>query len=71
MRTLGQARQFLAVIALWGLVSLIIALAQVYSADDIVRRLVRGFEPAELARRGREQPTEVFLQDFSSESKML
>jgi hypothetical protein len=57
VRTLGQARQFLAVIALLALVSLIIALAQVYSPDDIVRRLVKGLEPADLARLGREQPT--------------
>jgi hypothetical protein len=57
VRTLGQARQFLAVIALAGLVSLVIALAQVYSADDIVRRLVKGLDPADLARLGREQPT--------------
>lgn len=57
VRTWGQARQFLAVIALQGLVSLIIALAQVYSADDIVRRLVKGVDPADLARLGREQPT--------------
>ena len=57
VRTLGQARQFLAVIALAGLVSLIIALAQVYSADDIVRRLVKGLEPADLARLRQERPT--------------
>jgi sensor histidine kinase regulating citrate/malate metabolism len=57
VRTLGQARQFLAVIALLGLVSLIIALAQVYSADDIVRRLVNGLEPADLARFRQERPT--------------
>ncbi len=56
VRTLGQARQFLAVIALAGLVSLVIALAQVYSPDDIVRRLVKGLAPADLARLGREQP---------------
>lgn len=57
VRTLGQARQFLAVISLLALVSLIIALAQVYSADDIVRRLVKGLDPADLARLGRQQPT--------------
>jgi hypothetical protein len=57
VRTLGQARQFLAVIALAGFVSLIIALAQVYSADDIVRRLVKGLDPADLARIRQERPT--------------
>jgi SRSO17 transposase len=57
VRTLGQARQFLAVISLLALVSLIIALAKVYSADDIVRRLVKGLEPADLARLDREPPT--------------
>jgi hypothetical protein len=56
VRTLGQARQFLAVIALAGLVSLVIALAQVYSADDIVRRLVKGLEPADLARLAQDRP---------------
>ncbi len=57
VRTLGQARQFLDVIALQGLVTLIIALAKEYNVDDIVRRLVKGLAPAELARLRQEQPT--------------
>ena len=57
VRTLGQARQFLDVIALQGLVTLIIALAKEYNVDDIVRRLVQGTAPAELARLRQEQPT--------------
>jgi hypothetical protein len=57
VRTLGQARQFLAVLSLLALVSLIIALAQVYSADDIVKQLVKGLAPADLARFRQERPT--------------
>jgi hypothetical protein len=56
VHTLGQARQFLAVLALAGLVTLVITLAQVYTADDIVRRLVKGLDPADLARLARGQP---------------
>jgi hypothetical protein len=51
-------------IVLLGMVSLIIALAQVYSADDIVRRLVKGLEPADLARLAREQPTRRISSSF-------
>lgn len=57
VRTLGQARQFLAVITLLATVSLISALAKVYSADDIVRRLVIGLDLADLALLAREKPT--------------
>lgn len=49
VRTLGQARQALNIIALLALVSLIITLAQVYCAEDIVRLLVNGLHPADLA----------------------
>jgi len=45
------------VLSLLVLVSLIIALAKVYSADDIVRRLVKGLDLAVLAMLGPEQPT--------------
>ena len=48
VRTLGQARQFLDVISLLAFVTLIIALAQIYEPDDIVRRLFCGLQPPEL-----------------------
>lgn len=54
LRTLGQARQALNIIALLALVSLIITLGQVYCAEDIVRLLVKGLHPADL---------EIVLQD--------
>jgi hypothetical protein len=39
------------------LVALIIALGWEYHADDIVRRLVKGLDPADPARLGQEQPS--------------
>lgn len=48
VRTLGQARQFLEVISLLSFVTLVVALAQVYEPDDIVRRLFCGLQPPEL-----------------------
>jgi hypothetical protein len=49
VRTLGQARQALSLIALLALVSLIMALARTYCAEDIVRLLVKGLDPADLS----------------------
>jgi len=49
VRTLGQARQALSLISLLALVSLIMALARTYCAEDIVRLLVKGLEPSDLA----------------------
>jgi len=51
VRTLGQARQFLDVISLLAFVTLVIALAQLYDPDDIVRRLFCGLQPPELCPR--------------------
>jgi hypothetical protein len=48
VRTLGQARQFLDVISLLAFVTLVIALAQLYDPDDIVRRLFCGLQPPDL-----------------------
>jgi hypothetical protein len=56
VRTLGQARQFLDVTALLALVSLVITLAQVHSAEDIARLLVKGLDSANLALTLQEQP---------------
>ena len=56
LRTLGQARQALNIIALLALVSLIITLGQVYCAEDIVRLLVKGLHPADLAIALQDQP---------------
>lgn len=56
LRTLGQARQTLNIIALLALVSLIITLAQVYCAEDIVRLLVKSLHPADLASALQDQP---------------
>ena len=49
VRTLGQAKQFLNVLSLLGLVTLIINLAQAYSSDEIVRLLFRGLDTNALA----------------------
>jgi hypothetical protein len=49
VRTLGQARQALSLISLLALVSLIMTLARTYCAEDIVRLLVKGLYPVDLA----------------------
>lgn len=48
LTTLGRARQALSLLTLLALVSLIIALARTYSAEEIVRLLVSGLPPADL-----------------------
>lgn len=48
VRTLGQARAYLAVIALLAFVSLIVQLAQIYQPEEIVRRLYRGLPSDQL-----------------------
>ena len=55
VRTLGQARQALSLISLLALVSLIMPLARTYCAEDIVRLLVKGLEPSNLAFFGQDQ----------------
>lgn len=52
VRTLGQA---LSLISLLALVSLIMALARTYCAEDIVRLLVNGLDPSDLAFSGQDQ----------------
>lgn len=54
VRTLGQARQALSLISLLALVSLIMALARTYCAEDIVRLLVKGLKPTDLTILGQD-----------------
>lgn len=55
VRTLGQARQSLRLISLLALVSLIMALARTYCAEDIVRLLVKGLQLTDLTILGQDQ----------------
>jgi hypothetical protein len=57
IRTLGHARQALSLISLLAFVSLIMALARTYCAEDIVRLLVKGLNPADLAFFEQLQPS--------------
>ena len=57
VRTLGHARQALSLISLLALVSLIMALARTYCAEDIVRLIVKGLDPADLALLVQIQPS--------------
>lgn len=56
VRTLGQARQALSLIAFLALVKLIARLARTHCPEDIVRLLVKGLSPGDLAFLGRDPP---------------
>ena len=56
VRTLGQARQFLDVMTSLAFVSSIITLANIYSAEEIVRLLFKGLDSADLALVLQEKP---------------
>jgi hypothetical protein len=56
LKTLGQARQALSLLSFLALVSLITALSRIYCPEDIVRLLVKGLKPADLALISLDRP---------------